>query len=126
MEKVGRYTNKASLIERRRILRKKQTEAERLLWFRIRNGQLGVKFRRQYNIGYYIVDFYCHSLKLIIEVEGWVHGEKQQEEYDQRRENYLRRQGYNILFYRNDQVINELEAVLQDIVNHIKVATSGC
>ena len=121
MEKIGRYTNKSSTKNRRRQLRKDQTKAERELWSKIRRKQLsGYKFRRQYNIGYYIVDFYCHELKLIIELDGYIHGEEENIEKDKKRENYLKDKGYNIIRYRNEQIKYEMDAVLQDIINHIK------
>src|SRR3989344_4397076 len=87
MKKIVRYTNKSSTKERRRELRKNQTKVEKELWLKIRNRQLGVKFRRQYNIDYYIVDFYCHELRLIIELDGYIHGEKANKEKDKKREN---------------------------------------
>ena len=101
MQNIGRYQNKSSFIEKRRDLRRNQTKAERELWLKIRNSQLGVKFRRQYNIDYYIVDFYCHELGLIIELDGWVHGEDEQKKKDKQREEYLKNKGYKILRYRN-------------------------
>ncbi len=120
MQNIGRYQNKSSFIEKRRDLRRNQTKAERELWLKIRNSQLGVKFRRQYNIDYYIVDFYCHELGLIIELDGWVHGEDEQKKKDKQREEYLKNKGYKILRYRNEQIKDDFEAVIQDILNHIQ------
>jgi very-short-patch-repair endonuclease len=120
MQYHGRYQNRASLVSRRKELRNDPTTAERVLWKRIRNEQLGVKFRRQYNIDYYIVDFYCHPLKLIIELDGWVHGEEEQKRKDEIREQYLKEKGYIILRYKNEQIKYDLDAVIQDILNHIQ------
>src|SRR3989338_9243321 len=112
MKKIVRYTNKSSTKERRRELRKNQTKVEKELWLKIRNRQLGVKFRRQYNIDYYIVDFYCHELRLIIELDGYIHGEKANKEKDKKRENYLKNKGYSIIRYRNEQVKYKMESIL--------------
>ena len=121
MKKIVRYTNKSSTKERRRELRKNQTKVEKELWLKIRNRQLGVKFRRQYNIDYYIVDFYCHELRLIIELDGYIHGEKANKEKDKKRENYLKNKGYSIIRYRNEQVKYEMESILQDLINIINI-----
>lgn len=119
MQISGRYQNRSSLKSRRRELRNDPTVAERVLWKRIRNEQLGVKFRRQYNIDYYIVDFICHSLKFIIELDGWIHDEEYQKNKDEVREKYLTQKGYTIVHYRNEQVKYDLDDVIQDIVNNI-------
>ena len=121
MKKIVRYTNKSSTKERRRELRKNQTKVEKELWLKIRNRQLGVKFRRQYNIDYYIVDFYCHELRLIIELDGYIHGEEGNIKKDKRRENYLKNKGYSIIRYRNEQVKYEMESILQDLINIINI-----
>ncbi|MBP9732367.1 MAG: endonuclease domain-containing protein [Candidatus Magasanikbacteria bacterium] len=111
------YSNKRSLIDKRRKLRKNQTTAEHVLWQRLRRGQLGVKFRRQCSIGSFIVDFYCHELKLIIELDGWIHGEEEHREKDIVRQQMLETQGYKIRRYKNEQIRYELKSVLQDIWN---------
>ncbi len=111
------YSNKRSLIDKRRKLRKNQTTAEYILWQRLRRSQLGVKFRRQYSIGSFIVDFYCHELKLIIELDGWIHGEEEHREKDIVRQQMLETQGYKIRRYKNEQIRYELKSVLQDIWN---------
>ncbi|MFY0651174.1 MAG: endonuclease domain-containing protein [Cyclobacteriaceae bacterium] len=63
--------------------RKHQTEAEKILWDKVRNRNLdGFKFRRQYPIGSFIVDFYCYEARLVVEVDGGYHKEKDQKDYD--------------------------------------------
>jgi very-short-patch-repair endonuclease len=94
-------------------LRQKMTEAEKLLWSRIRNRQLGVKFRRQTPIGRYIADFYCHEHKLIIELDGSQHLE--QAEYDQIRTDYFNAQGISVLRFWNNEVLCQLDDVLVKI-----------
>jgi very-short-patch-repair endonuclease len=91
-------------------LRQKMTEAEKLLWSRIRNRQLGVKFRRQTPISRYIADFYCHEHKLIIELDGSQHLE--QAEYDQIRTDYFNAQGISVLRFWNHEVMFQLDDVL--------------
>ena len=101
----------------RQQLRNDPTRAERVLWKSINKSQLGFKFRRQQSIGVYIVDFYCPEAKMIIELDGSVHGEEDVAEKDQRRQTFLEQQKFTVLRYRNEQIKYELEAVLQDIVN---------
>src|SRR3989344_1999274 len=75
--------------ERRRELRKNQTEAERILWAQLRNAKLGQHFWRQYSVGPYILDFYAPALKLAIELDGKHHGDQDAKIYDKEREMYL-------------------------------------
>jgi len=98
-----------------RELRKRQTDAERLLWSRLRNRQLaGCKFRRQQLIGDYIVDFICLEPKLVVELDGGQHSE--QVEYDSKRSNFLNRFGFKVLRFWNNDVLNEVESVLECIL----------
>jgi very-short-patch-repair endonuclease len=97
-----------------RHLRANQTDAERLLWSRVRNRQLsGYKFRRQLVIEPYIVDFACLEQKLIVELDGGHHAEQQKQ--DERRSLYLQRLGYRILRFWNHDVLREPDAVLESI-----------
>lgn len=97
-----------------RTLRKQQTNAEKLLWSRLRNRQLeGCKFRRQQPIGPYITDFLNLEPKLIIELDGGQHSEQQ--EQDNQRTRYLQALGYRVLRFWNHEVLGDLEAVLEAI-----------
>ena len=99
------------------LLRKNQTDAEKHLWQQLRNRHLaGYKFRRQYPIRSYIVDFLCFSERLIIELDGGHHNEGQQIIYDKNRANFLESQGFVILRFWNNQVLGETEAVLNKIL----------
>ena len=99
-----------------RGLRQKQTEAEKLLWFKLRNKQLGgVKFRRQQPIGNYIVDFICFEKKLIIEIDGGQHNEALIKENDIQRTKWLEAEGYRVLRFWNSDVMNNAEGVLESI-----------
>ena len=72
--------------ENARFLKKVQTEAEAVLWQRIRDRKLnGFKFRRQHPVDYYIVDFYCHESSLVIEVDGKIHEQNDSPDYDKNR-----------------------------------------
>ncbi|CAN7417183.1 DUF559 domain-containing protein [Pseudoxanthomonas sp. LjRoot143] len=97
--------------ERERHLRREQTEAERALWWQLRNRRLlGWKFRRQHRIGRYFADFACLEAGLVIELDG-----SQQLDcvaHDAARTACLKRAGFDVLRFWNDQVLRETEAVL--------------
>ena len=95
-------------------LRKESTPAERKLWSRLRTDQLGVTFRRQHAIGTYITDFCAPRKKIIIELDGSQHLE--QAEYDDERTKYLESQGYKVIRFWNDQVMNDIDGVIKEIV----------
>jgi very-short-patch-repair endonuclease len=95
-------------------LRKKSTPAERKLWSRIRDDQLGVTFRRQHAVGNYIPDFCSPEAKLIIELDGSQHLE--QEEYDEERTKYLESLGYKVIRFWNNDVMNNIEGVILAII----------
>ena len=98
--------------ERARELRKVQTEAEKLLWKHIRNRQLsGYKFRRQYPVGHYIVDFVCLSIQLIIELDGSQH--MNNESYDERRTQYLNARGFKVVRFWNNDILIQTDSVLE-------------
>ena len=104
------------LYEYSRELRQVSTDAEKLLWAELRNRKLnGLKFRRQHPIDNYIADFYCHERKLVIELDGAVHDVKENEDYDKARTFELKDLSINVLRFRNDEVINNTDGVLQKI-----------
>ena len=102
-------------------LRKELTPAERKLWALLRNDQMGVKFRRQHAIGNFIPDFVCIQKKLIVELDGSQHLE--QEEYDFERTSFLESKGYRILRFWNNQIMNDIEAVLRAIAYALEEGT---
>ena len=123
MEKIGRFANKAYLKQRRRDLRQNQTKAETKLWYAIKNKGLGYKFRRQYSISRCIVDFYCHELKLIIEIDGSTHTDEKWLNYDNRRQKFLESHGFKVVRYTDEQVKHNLDGVLTHLlitINNIK------
>ena len=106
----------ASSFGKAKDLRKTETEAEKLLWEKLKNNQLGgFKFRRQHPISLYIADFYCHRLKLIIEIDGGYHFTKEQIQKDEERTKILEFNGVNVIRFSNDEVLNSLEKVLNEI-----------
>ena len=100
--------------------RLKMTQAETILWEVVKNRKLGIKFRRQHPIGKFIADFYCHKVKLVIELDGEYHDDIDQKNYDLERTKEFERLGLNIIRFTNDMVINKLEAVLDGISGFIK------
>ena len=105
------------LKQRARHLRDHMTESERLLWSRLRKKQiLGVQFYRQKPMGDYIVDFYAPKVKLVIEVDGSQHLEEDHIERDKRRDVALIVQGLEILRVNNLEVLQELDAVMEVIL----------
>ncbi|MBL0331188.1 MAG: endonuclease domain-containing protein [Bacteroidetes bacterium] len=100
------------MLDIRRILRVNSTSAEEILWEEIRNKKLnGLKFKRQHSIGNYVVDFYCASKRLIIELDGEVHNTEEQKEKDQHRDQNLKEMNFKILRISNSQVLNDIETV---------------
>ena len=98
--------------ERARTLRREMTEAERCLWYQLRAHRfMGLKFKRQKPLGRYIVDFVCLEIGLIIELDGGQHAE--QLVYDQRRDCWLKEQGFTVLRFWNHEVLQQTDAVLE-------------
>jgi len=99
-----------------RALRRRQTDAEKKLWSRLRGRTLaGYKFRRRYPVGPYIVDFICVREGLAIEVDGGQHAERSSA--DARRTAYLEAQGLRVLRFWNNEVLGNIEGVLSTIMN---------
>jgi len=106
-----------------RLLRSNMTLAERRLWQRLRGKQLyGWKFRRQHPYGNYVLDFVCLDAKLVVEVDGGQHLERRQD--DEARDASLRAAGFQLLRFWNNQVMQELEAVIEVIVAALPVTPS--
>ena len=106
------------LKKKARLLRKRCTPFEALLWSKIRRKSLGFEFHRQVPIDEFIVDFYCHELKLAIEVDGFVHDTRQ--EYDLRRQKRLESKGVVVMRFDNEDVQNGMNEVIGVIVRAIE------
>ena len=109
------------LKDRARNLRVNMTDAERVLWSRLRRRQLGCQFRRQFPIPPYIVDFVCIEARLIIEADGGQH--ERPGDHDLR-DAELQRQGWRVLRFWNNEILSNSAAVLQAIIQTLS-ATSG-
>jgi very-short-patch-repair endonuclease len=108
--------NRKYLLERRKELRNNSTSAEATLWKSLQRNQLdGRKFRRQHSIANYIVDFYCSSEKLVIELDGAVHLDFAVGNYDYEREQKLKSLGFKVLRFENKEVFENLESLLNEI-----------
>jgi very-short-patch-repair endonuclease len=110
---------------RARELRRQGTEAEKALWKKLRNRQLGVRFRRQHPIGPYIVDFYCRDAHLVIELDGDVHADPDAVIYDRHRDDYLQSLGFHIQRYPNAAVQTDPDAVMREISQLVQNAVSS-
>lgn len=99
-----------------RDLRKNSTKEEQILWRLLRNRQFfGLKFKRQFPIGNYIVDFVCEEKKLIIELDGGQHNQMQNIEQDNIRTDFLNSKGYKVLRLWNNDVIKNLKGVYEHL-----------
>jgi very-short-patch-repair endonuclease len=108
-----------------RRLRKNMTKAEIILWSRLKSRNIdGFKFRRQQPLFNYIVDFYCHDLKMIIEVDGEIHSFKQAIDYDSKRDNIFKINGFKVLRLSNAEVITELNSAINKIHRFIAECVS--
>jgi len=113
----------AGLVEKARELRRKETPAEEILWELLRDRRfLDSKFRRQHQIGDYIADFYCHELKLVIELDGGIH--QTQEAKDAKRDAYMQSLGLTVLRIPNAEVLDAPDHVLSDIGEAVVVRPS--
>ncbi|MDQ3022345.1 MAG: endonuclease domain-containing protein [Bacteroidota bacterium] len=99
-----------------RKLRKQMTAAEIILWRELRGKKVnGLRFRRQHPVSRFVVDFYCHEKKLVIELDGEVHDSKEAKEKDESRTFALESLGLKVIRFRNEDVIDKLESVLEKI-----------
>ncbi|MBI2729205.1 MAG: DUF559 domain-containing protein [Sphingobacteriales bacterium] len=115
------------IFELAKDLRRNMTDAEMLLWGYLKNGVKGLKVRRQHPLGIYIADFYCHKIKLIIELDGSVHEKLEVKEYDKKREDDLISWGYKVKRFKNeevmaatDKVLDEINSIVENLLNSSK------
>ena len=109
------YGAEPSTYKNARFLRNNETQTEKILWNRLRNKALGVKFRRQHPI----VDFYCHKLKLVIELDGKYHENPNQKRMDELREDTLKESGIKIIRFQDKSLVNDIDSVVEKIKNNI-------
>jgi very-short-patch-repair endonuclease len=99
----------------KRLLREQDIGAEKILWGKLRNRQQKFKFKRQYSVGGYIVDFYCPKLKLAVEIDGATHSTEEEIKKDKEREKFLKRFGIKVIRYINNDVYRHATDVVGDI-----------
>ena len=116
IKKQGMFEGASPIVfELAKDLRKNMTYSETLLWNYLKAGVLGCKFRRQHPIYNYIADFYCHKVKVIIEVDGSIHNSVEVQKNDIEREQSLSSIGYKVIRFRNEEVLSDIDSVLQGI-----------
>ncbi len=101
--------------QRARELRNESTHAETLLWGYLKTKPFGIKFRRQHPYSIYILDFYCHSLKLVIELDGMIHNQPDNKINDQIRQRQIENDGLIVMRFTNNLVENNFEEVIKEI-----------
>jgi len=115
------FKNPKKTKQLRRNLRRNMTEAEEVLWQKVRNKQLcGIKVRRQYGFGPYVLDFYVPKVNLAIEVDGKIHLTKEQREKDLNKDVFLRDNHICVVRIKNEDVFDDIDLVvskLETIVN---------
>jgi very-short-patch-repair endonuclease len=103
-------------------LRENQTQAEEKLWLAVKNNQLeGYKFRRQHPLSVYIADFYCHALKLVVEIDGGYHLTEEQQLLDEKRTSDIEFQGLKVIRFTNEEIMLKLPEVIDKIKAFIKM-----
>ncbi|MBK8087447.1 MAG: endonuclease domain-containing protein [Chitinophagaceae bacterium] len=115
MERTMFYKASPLIFEMARELRSQQTHAETILWEYLKTKPSGYKFRRQHPIGIYIVDFYCHKLKLVIEADGSIHNVKEVKEHDKERQIALEENNIKVIRFTNADILNEMKTVIDRI-----------
>ena len=108
------------IFERAKRLRNNVTNEEMILWGMVKHKFPTIKFRRQHPVSNYIADFYCHSQKLIIEIDGSIHNIEEVKQNDEQRQKYLEDLGLRIIRFTNNEIRNNLEIVIQAIEKNIK------
>jgi len=110
------YNSKPHIFEKAKMLRKNMTDAEEKLWRKLKGKKiLGLRFRPQHPIDIFIADFYCHPLKLVIEIDGGIHQSKDRKEYDIGREGELENWGIQVLRFTNEEIEYEMTQVITEI-----------
>jgi very-short-patch-repair endonuclease len=105
-----------------RSLRKSETLSEKRLWEQLRNRNLeSFKFSRQVPIGPFIADFVCRDQRLIVEVDGATHSTDEELDYDNRRTGFLKSEGYVVIRFENDEILNGMDEVLTLILQALRI-----
>jgi very-short-patch-repair endonuclease len=125
IEKAMHFGAKAELFRLAQEMRNKPTNAEKCLWNQLRKlRNVGYPFRRQHPIDFYIADFYCHELKLVIEVDGEIHLSEEVLKHDDGRTGELERLGVKVIRFTNEEVLNNPDQILTQIKDYIAELSS--
>jgi len=120
MKNKHRIRTTAGIQQRAKELRQEMTDAEKMLWARLRGRQLGgLKFRRQHPLGPFIADYYCPEKRLVVEIDGGVH--EIQKEQDEQRTRQFEEFGYRVIRFRNEEVETNISLVLNKILEICKL-----
>jgi len=119
------YGASSGIFSRAKALRSNQTLPEKILWSRLSKNQLGVKFRRQHPLLRYVVDFYCHSHKLIVEVDGEVHLLDDSRTRDKLRTEEIVENGLRLILFTNEDIFQRLEWVVAEIKSTLSQVQSS-
>ena len=110
------YNAKPIIFERAKAMRENMTQSEKSVWEKLKsNKMLGLRFKAQHPIDIFIADFYCHQLKLVIEIDGGIHKSVDQREYDIAREAELEHWGIKVIRFTNEEVENNISRVQNEI-----------
>ncbi|WP_320111062.1 endonuclease domain-containing protein [Draconibacterium orientale] len=119
------YGAKAHIFEKAKLLRNNMTAAELLLWEQLKGKKvLGLRFRPQHPIDIFIADFYCHPLKLVIELDGGIHKSREQKEYDIGRTGELNYWGIEVIRFTNEEVEKDIIQVIETITQKCLIRQS--
>jgi cyclase len=117
------YKADSLIFDKARDLRNKLTPAEQTFWLRLEEQFPEYKFRRQHPISIYIADFYCHKLKLVIEIDGSIHDSDEAKLADEKRQKYLEDLNLTVIRFTNEQIRSEVENVIKVISSIIAKST---
>ena len=110
------YDAKPIIFERAKVMRENMTQSEKAVWELLKSkNMLGLRFKPQHPIDIFIADFYCHPLKLVIEIDGGIHKSVDQREYDIGREAELERLGIKVIRFTNEEVENDINHIQNEI-----------
>ena len=125
-ENINMHYGASKLIfQRAEELRKQCTWEEEIIWGYLSANKLGVKFRRQHPLLFYVADFYCHQLKLVIEIDGGIHNKADVKINDAIRQKEIENLGISVIRFTNSQVKNNIEIILEDINKKIRTLSNS-
>ena len=104
------------IFENAKLLRKNMTHAESILWAHLKTKPNGFKFRRQHPLGIYIADFYCHKLKLVIELDGSIHDNEEVKLNDEIRQKFIEEDGILVMRFKNEEILKDIQNVLRIVL----------